>query len=109
MHAGRVQFIDAGENLESLNCPWCGRSIDIEWWTICMEEAWSTGFEDLRFPTECCDAITSLNDLRYHFPQGFARWWVEVMNPTVATLSDDQLAAIAEAVGHPVRAIYRYL
>jgi len=102
---GEVAFIDAGENFDSLSCPWCGAVIDIDWWQGRMGAAASSGFADLLCRTPCCDVTTSLNDLLYDWPQGFARWWLEVMNPTVLALSSSELEAIADALGHPVRVV----
>ena len=106
--AGETVFIDAGANFESVTCPWCAAVIDLHWWQDRMDAAASTGFHDLHTRTQCCDVTTSLNELRYDWPQGFARWWLEVMNPTADALSDSQLEAIGDAVGHPVRAIYAH-
>lgn len=102
--AGEIVFIDAGTNFERITCPWCESEIDLEWWQDCLTVAASSGFQDLNTRTRCCDVTTSLNDLRYDWPQGFARWWLEVMNPA-AWLSEQQLQAVGEAVGHPVRAV----
>lgn len=103
---GRIVFIDAGSNFDSVRCPWCGAAIDLDWWHDRMTIAASEGFTNLQTRTRCCDVTTSLNDLGYDWPQGFARWWLEVMNPANSAISDEQVAAIGDALGHPVRAIY---
>lgn len=106
---GSIVFIDAGANFETITCPWCEALIDIEWWQVRMETAARVDFTNLLTRTRCCDVTTSLNDLRYHWAQGFARWWLEVLNPDMPALSDVQLEAISIAIGHPARAVYARL
>lgn len=101
-----IVFIDAGSNFESISCPWCSAAVDVEWWQLQMDHAASSEFRDLLTRTPCCDVTTSLNDLHYEWPQGFARWWLEVMNPRRSPLSHEQATSIGDAVGHPVRCIY---
>lgn len=107
VHFGKTVFVDAGANFESVTCPWCGMAILLEQWQDWMGAAASTEFTQLNVRTRCCDVTTSLNELRYDWPQGFARWWLEVMNPT-AQLSDTQIEVVAEAIGHPVRVVWAH-
>lgn len=102
---GKIVFIDAGSNVNQIQCPWCDGELELIWWQDRMAYASSTSFRDLLVRTPCCDVTTSLNDLRYDWPQGFARWWLELMNPSTESLSGDQLAMISEALGHPARVI----
>jgi hypothetical protein len=44
-----------------------------------MDAAERDHFTDLTIVTPCCGTHTTLNDLVYDWPQGFARWRVEVM------------------------------
>jgi hypothetical protein len=106
VNAEAVVFIDAGTNFGSVTCPWCGAAIDIGWWQDCMGVAAESEFNDLLTRTRCCDVTTSLNDLNYEWSQGFARWWLEVMNPATPALSRQQLDALSDALGHLVRAVY---
>ena len=105
VNRGQVVFIDAGSNFNRIECPWCARELELDWWHDRMESAASTSFQELLVRTPCCDVTTSLNDLRYDWPQGFARWWLELMNPIGGALSDQQLELIAAALDHPVRTI----
>ena len=104
---GKTDFVDAGTNFQSVTCPWCDNAIDLDLWHDWMRTAAAKEFKQLHVRTRCCDVTTSLNELRYDWPQGFARWCLEVMNPT-APLSDAQLEDVAEAVGHQIRAIYAH-
>jgi len=67
-----ILFADAGRNLESISCPFCKADLN-EWWGNAMESAYSKGggFINLRIQTPCCIRLCSLNNLTYHFPQGF--------------------------------------
>jgi hypothetical protein len=69
-----IEFIDQGENFDSLFCNLCGKTIDIEDWQNAMNKAYTTQFTDLTFITPCCNKKTSLNDLTYHSSAGFARF-----------------------------------
>lgn len=106
---GGVVLVDAGSNFESATCPWCATAIDLGWWQDQVDVAAASGFTNLLTRTRCCDVTTSLNDLRYVWPQGFARWCLEAMNPGVGVLSDRQLESIGAMVGHEVRAVYAHL
>ena len=103
---GAIVFVDAGSNFNSAACPWCGAVVDLDWWRERMDVAALAGFTDLLTRTRCCDVTTSLNDLRYDWPQGFARWILEVMNPNNHALSNAGLASIGNTIGIAVRAIY---
>jgi hypothetical protein len=101
-----VEFFDAGENLDRVKCPFCATEIS-EWWADAMDAAADVGFADLGVVTPCCGKPTSLNDLVYEMPQGFARFSISVTEPDITELSTDALRRIGEALGHPVRAIWQ--
>ena len=67
-----ILFADAGENFESISCPFCEADLQ-EWWGNAMGIAYSgnDGFINLIAQTPCCNQPCSLNDLIYYFPQGF--------------------------------------
>lgn len=69
-----MQFCDAGQNFESVRCPFCYANL-MEWWGHAMDAAYSDGhgFTVLNTITPCCGRAVSLNDLTYHFPQGFCK------------------------------------
>jgi hypothetical protein len=75
-----VQFYDCGENFEKIQCPFCRAELSIEWWQEEMSRASESNFEDLDIVTPCCRRNSSLNKLRYSFPQGFAKFAIEIMN-----------------------------
>jgi hypothetical protein len=101
-----VEFFDAGENLESVNCPFCATEIG-EWWADAMDTAADLAFADLSVIVPCCGKPTSLNDLAYDMPQGFARFSISVSEPDITELTGDALRKIGDALGHPVRAIWQ--
>lgn len=57
----------------------------------------------------CCCKETSLNDLVYDWPMGFAKFAIEVVYPNRAWLTDEELTFVAEALGHPLRQILIHL
>lgn len=106
---GTVVFVDAGENFESISCGSCGADIDFDWWGEEMGAASANDFSNLATTAPCCGATTTLNDLVYSWPQGFARWRVEVTNPGVGQLDSETEQALSLALGHPIRLIYSHV
>ncbi len=100
-----VEVVTCGQNLERIRCPGCGADLSMRWWgrevTLRQEE----GFTTLGAAPPCCGAETSLNDLVYDWPCGFARFEIDVLCPERGPLSARELARVAEALGHPVRQI----
>ena len=78
----KIIFADAGQYFENVSCPFCGTTI-VEWWAQAMDEAYSEtmGFVSLAIVTPCCHKSSSLNDLKYDWPQGFYRSMVS-LNPS---------------------------
>jgi hypothetical protein len=106
---GRLRFIDAAENFESIRCPKCQLRIEIDWWTAKMSKALDDEETNLMIRTPCCKKSVSLNDLEYEWPQGFACWWVEAMNYDRGLLDDRETALLAKALGHDVRIVYAHI
>lgn len=104
-----VRFIDCGANLEKITCPECRKELDIEWWQDAMDEEADAGFPLKRSVLACCKAKLSLADLHYDWPQAFARFSVEAMNPQIGDLSDEQMHAFELALGCRVRKVLQHL
>ncbi|QHE52819.1 hypothetical protein [Pontibacillus sp. HMF3514] len=77
-----IRFIDQGENFQSIICPLCLDEISLDWWSDAMEKASENHFDNLSVIVPCCYRETSLNNLQYHWNAGFARFSIEIMNPT---------------------------
>ena len=80
----RVEFADAGENFETVSCPYCN-SLSMGWWGEEMDNAYDIeeGFLSIDIITPCCEKETTLNDLIYYFDQGFYR--------TIVVIDDDNV------------------
>jgi hypothetical protein len=104
-----IRFVDCGENFERVLCPSCGKEIDNDWWSDRMSEDFDSGFRLKQFSLPCCKAKRTLNDLRYEWPQGFARFSLEAMNPNVAELPREQVTSLEAIVGCPLRVIYQHI
>lgn len=104
---GHVEFVTAMGNFERVSCPVCGAMLSVDWWVGAMDAAYSRerGFAHLGVAVPCCGAATSLNDLIYDGPQGFARFVLSAFEPPVTHLSDDQMRELENIVGCPLRAI----
>lgn len=101
-----VTFVDAGESFESVSCPLCKSQIDQDWWGEAVGRAAETDFEELEVTLPCCGGQSTLNDLRYDMPQGFARFVLEVTSPNDARLPDHLVQDLAKLLGCEVRTIW---
>ena len=67
------------------------------------------GFALCPYRTPCCGAEHSLDQLTYEWPQGFARFAIDAMNPNIGTLSDQHKAEFEDILGTRLRIIYQHL
>lgn len=74
-------FVDPGENLDTVRCPACSDELEMDWWQGQMARAGEGAFATLEVTVPCCGAETSLHDLDYDMPAGFARMVLEVQDP----------------------------
>ena len=102
-----VRFVDQGENWERVLCPVCGNELDPGWWRKAMHTAHRTGFTDLSVKLPCCGAVSSLNDLHYEWPAGFARFVIKVYNPG-ADIADRDLRLLEKSLGCELRKIWAH-
>lgn len=102
-----VEFVDQGENFESVSCNLCGEQLDIDHWHEAMDAAYATQFDKLDFVTPCCSVTASLNALRYEWPAGFAKFQLSVQNPRSA-LSDQDLKHLEDVRGTALRVIWAH-
>lgn len=100
-----VRFVDQGQNWERVLCPICGTELDSEWWQQAMDAAYQRGFTDLLVNLPCCGAVSSLNDLQYEWPAGFARFVLEARSPG-GDIDDKQLKILEKALGCKLRKIW---
>jgi hypothetical protein len=100
-----VTFIDQGANFERLSCPACQAELDMDWWSEQMGAAGDAAFTNLNVTTPCCHTQTSLNDLTYDWPAGFARAELSVLNPQRGWLNEAELTQVAVELGHPLRQV----
>ena len=108
MASDDVTFVDCGNNFEGVGCPACGTELALTTWQEMMDAAYAANFSDLGITMPCCGVSSSLNDLYYHWPAGFARFSLECLNPN-ADLDDNQLHTVEDMLGCPVRKIWRSL
>ena len=101
-----VAFVDAGENFESVSCPRCGSENDQEWWGEAVGRAAENDFEELDVTLPCCGGQSTLNELRYEMPQGFARFVLEATNPNIEQLPEHLVRALSDALRCEIRAIW---
>ena len=106
--SNNVQFIDQGGNFERVVCPACGTELPTAAWSDAMDDAFRTDFAQLDIRMPCCGADTSLNDLRYESPAGFARFVLEARNPGIRDLPTEQRARLEDILATPLRMIWAH-
>jgi hypothetical protein len=95
------------ENFENVFCPFCEAEIT-KFWGEAMDLWWVGDHRVLATTTPCCRRETSLNDLDYVLPQGFACFGVEMLRGG-PDLEPDEREQVETALGAPVRIIWRRL
>ena len=103
-----VSFVDAGANFEAAFCPACDAELDGDWWASEMEAAFDAEAVVLDIILPCCGDASSLNDLRYEWAQGFARYVIEVTNPGAGDVPESLMSALSQHLGGAVRAIWAH-
>ena len=103
-----VAFVDAGANFDAVFCPKCTNELEQDWWADAMDHAAACSFVDLAVKLPCCGETTSLNDLRYEMPQGFARFVVDVMNPAASKVPTRLEARLRETLGCELRFVWAH-
>ncbi|MGE5549820.1 MAG: hypothetical protein ACM3ZC_04710 [Bacteroidota bacterium] len=100
-----VIFVDQGENLERVLCPACGATLEMDWWVEVMNVAAEGKFSILDVQLPCCGLKTTLNDLRYEWPAGFARFVMEARNPGACELDDQSKQQLESILGCKLRIV----
>lgn len=104
----KPNFFHCGANFGNVFCPFCGTDI-MEWWQKASESWWnSADRRDLSVVTPCCGRATTLNDLDYNRPQGFACVAITLMNPD-SDLEPEERQQVEAALGLPVRIIWQHI
>jgi hypothetical protein len=91
-----------------VDCPACGAELEPGWWAARVDRARrpaAGGFADLAVTTPCCDSRTTLNDLDYVWPAGFASSVLEARNPGRGWLTVEERARVEQALGHELREV----
>jgi len=104
------RFYDCGTNLETISCPHCNAVLSLDWWRDAMDRD-HAGDEFLMNAHDlpCCGKTATLNQLRYDWPQGIARYALELMNPVLGRLSPEVITEFEVILGCRLRVIYQHL
>lgn len=101
-----VAFIATGGNLEKIICPLCQSVLDEQWWTTAMDNAYMTShFTNLTIILPCCGGTSSLNQLHYDLPTGFASFQLSARHPG-HDIDDASLKELELILASPLRKIW---
>jgi hypothetical protein len=105
-----ITFVDCAENFERVCCPSCAAEIETGTWQEWMDNDFDgEGFSFAQHAMPCCGARHFLHELRYEWPQAFARSKVRAMNPNIGKLTEEQCRQFERILGCPVRVIYQHI
>ena len=102
-----IEFVDQGENFDSVYSNLCGQNIEIEDWQNAMEKAYEKQFTDLEFISPCCHKKTSLNDLIYHSAAGFSKF-IMTISDAQNEVGERDLNQLQQILGTPLRIIWAH-
>ena len=102
-----IQFVDAGSNWEAIHCPGCRAILEDDTWKDLVDQASVTHFVNLSLVMPCCGVISSLNDLSYGWPVGFARFVLQARDPD-GQLNGEQLRLLERILGCRLRTIWTH-
>ena len=95
------EFVDCGSNLHAIYCPTCREALDFGWWGQAMDKASESQFENLAIQLPCCGGVSTLNDLVYDMPCGFASFQIQIANPSVEPTHED-LRRVEKLLEHSI-------
>ena len=104
-----VRFIDCGENLQRVLCPECAAQIEMDWWHARVAEEIEAGCPLRPIRLLCCGVQRNLDELKYEWPAGFAKFNVEAMNPNIEDLDEQHLKQFEAVLGCRVRKILQHV
>lgn len=81
----------------------------MDWWTPRIHAELDAGCPLLPTELPCCGANMNLNQLIYEFPQAFARFRLEAMNPGIGELPDEDREEFEQILGCPLIVVYRHI
>jgi len=102
-----IEFIDQGDGFESVSCNKCGKEIDIEYWQEAMNSSYEQHFKNLSFIAPCCGNQSSLNDLNYKAPAGFAKFVIRIRD-AYEDLAEKELQLLEEVLGTELRIVWAH-
>lgn len=101
-------FVDCGSNLETISCPYCRAQVDFSWWNESMNTARENSFKELSVIMPCCGKESTLNDLLYDFPCGFACIEFDILNPSM-DFDNETISIIRDLLGSPIRMVHAHI
>ena len=102
-----IEFIDQGENFDSVFCNLCENQIEMEDWQSLMDKAYESQFTNLVFITSCCNKTNSLNHLSYCSAAGFSKFAMKILDAQSEPTSG-QIKNLGQIVGVDLRVVWAH-
>lgn len=101
------RFVDSGQNFSQVACPYCNEVIT-DWWSDEMEKLHAVDFEMLYVTVPCCSLTTTISQLNYTWPCGFANYAFVIKNPGIQ-LSPQVMSKLENLLGTTLLLIRQHL
>lgn len=98
-------FYDPGSNFESVSCHICKQELDTDYWVEFMDKAGESEFTKLDIYLPCYNLTSSLNELDYNFPAGFARSAIKILNPNKYQIINKYIKEFEDKLGMKLKVV----
>jgi len=102
----QMEIVHPYQSWEGAKCPACKTELEDALFAA-MDAVMESG--DVSCTTPCCGLKTTWHDLDFPGPAGFARFYLEVMNPRQYGLQPFNAVALTEILGMPLRQVWRHI
>jgi hypothetical protein len=100
-----VEFVESSVDLKAAYCTGCNTQVDPGWWSVAVDQSYHSGhFNTLKVEMPCCGLVTTLNELRYDPPIGWAKFVLEAREPR-RDITDEQLEILVHVLGTKLKKI----
>lgn len=107
----QMRFENCGGNFVSIQCPACGKVLEMDWWQEKMDADFGPEKDFKLAPIQlpCCRVMKTLHELHYEWQQGFARFSLSALNPNIGKVPEKFIETLEADLNCKLRCIYCHL